>query len=160
MREVQALVSPSSKKRRAEDTAKHISKKKKKTKKIHLVIPTECSEEEAILETPITSKPLSLEKTIVVTPEVSVSNSFHEEAPTLDIIEHVSDTDANVNMGEGALNLDTPKSTQGTQAILSVENVSSTLVSLSPYIIPTTSTTDSPTFENIINHLFTTIFSS
>ncbi|CAH1448722.1 unnamed protein product [Lactuca virosa] len=49
-REVPALVSPLSKKRRAEDVAKHISKKKKRQRK--LVIQEASSEEEIVPETP------------------------------------------------------------------------------------------------------------
>lgn len=50
IREVHALVSPSSKKWRAEDVEKHISKKKIKKRK--LVIQEESSEGEKVLETP------------------------------------------------------------------------------------------------------------
>ncbi|CAH1412346.1 unnamed protein product [Lactuca virosa] len=55
IREVPIPVSPSSKKRRAEDLAKHISKKTKKKRK--LVIQEESSEEEIVPETPETILP-------------------------------------------------------------------------------------------------------
>ncbi|CAI9286378.1 unnamed protein product [Lactuca saligna] len=63
-------------------------------------------------------------------------------------------------MGEGDLSKETTQAQQGTPIAISVEPITSTFVSLRPYIIPTTSTTESPTFENIINQPFTSIFSS
>ncbi|CAI9261298.1 unnamed protein product [Lactuca saligna] len=163
MREVPAPVSPHSKKRRAEDMAKKISKKKKKTKKRQLVIPTESSKEEEGLETPELEpiiEPTFPEKIVVIQPEVSSTKSSHDDVRTLDINANVSDTGVNVIMGEGDLSKETTQPPQGTPITISVEPITSTFVSLPPYIIPTTSTTDSPTFQNIIDQPFTSIFSS
>ena len=63
-------------------------------------------------------------------------------------------------MGEGELNQDAPKSTQGTHVILPIDPVTSATVSLSPYIIPNPSITSSLTFTQILNQPFTTLFSS
>ncbi|CAI9283580.1 unnamed protein product [Lactuca saligna] len=77
--EVQALVSPTSKKRRATDMDKHISKKIKKRK-----------------------------LTPVIPPEVSLTKSFHEEVRASGILTHISDTDVNVTMGERDSNKEHP----------------------------------------------------
>ncbi|CAI9290482.1 unnamed protein product [Lactuca saligna] len=149
-------------KRRAEDMAKHLSKKKK-TKKRKFVILTESSEDEEVIETPEATpiiEPSSPKKTTVIPLGVSSAKSFHEEARTSDIPTHISDTDVNVTMGEGDLHKEAPKSVHGTPVILPIETITSTSISLPPHIIPNTSSTDSPTFENIINQPFTTIFSS
>ncbi|CAI9286329.1 unnamed protein product [Lactuca saligna] len=115
VREVPVPVSPSSKKRRTEDLAKRISKKKKKIKTQQLVIPTESSEEEEMPETPkatLITETSSPKKTTIIPPKVSSAKPFHEEARTSDITIYVSDTNVNVNMGEGDLNKEAPKFTQ------------------------------------------------
>ncbi|CAI9274653.1 unnamed protein product [Lactuca saligna] len=143
--------------------AKRISKKTKKIKKRQLVIPMQSSEEEEVPKTPKATpiiEPSSPEKTTVIPPEDSSAKSFHEEVRTSYITTRVSETDVNVNMGEGDLHQEEPKSSQGTPVVLPIKTVSSAFVSLPPYIIPTTSTTESPTFENIINQPFTSILSS
>ena len=148
MREVQALVSPSSKKHQDEDMEKRISKKKK-TRKRQLVIPNQSSEEEAMHESPEpipTIEPSSHVKTVIKPSNVSSAKSLHEEVRTLDIPTNVSNTDVNVSMGEGYLNQKAPKSTQGTIVILPIENVTTPLVSLPPYIIPIPFVTSPPTF--------------
>ncbi|CAH1446567.1 unnamed protein product [Lactuca virosa] len=80
IREVPAHVSPSSKKRIAEDMAKQISKKTKKRK---LVLQHPSSEdEEEVPETPefeLSTKVSSPEKTQVIPPEVSSTESVLEE---------------------------------------------------------------------------------
>ncbi|CAI9297144.1 unnamed protein product [Lactuca saligna] len=110
MREVPSPVSPHSKKRRVEDMAKKISKKKKKTKKRWLVIPTESSEAEQLPRTP-EPKPIiqhtSPEKTVVIPPKVSTTKSSYKEVQTSDITANVYDTGANVIMGEGDLTKET-----------------------------------------------------
>ncbi|CAI9270043.1 unnamed protein product [Lactuca saligna] len=63
-------------------------------------------------------------------------------------------------MGEGDISKESTQAPQGTPIVISVEPITNTFVSLPPYIIPTTSTTESPTFENIVNQPFTSIFSS
>ncbi|CAI9280471.1 unnamed protein product [Lactuca saligna] len=152
-----APVSPSSKKRRTADMAKHISKKKKKSK---MIISSESTtdEDETIPETPeanlqkYTSTP---SQTAVIPPEGSVAKSLSEEARTSDILVNVSHTDTNVIMGE----YDSKKDDQGKPSTITSE----TFISFPPQITPIiliTSTTDSPTFENIIKHPITSLFSS
>ncbi|CAI9287135.1 unnamed protein product [Lactuca saligna] len=131
IREVQAPVSPSSKKRIATDMAKKISMKIKRRK-------------------------LVLQKTSVIPPEVSLTKSSHEEVRISDIITHVSDTDVNVTMGEGDSTKQPPMITQG---IIETSSVN-TLVSVPPFIIPTIPVSSSPTFDHIINQPITSLFSS
>ncbi|CAI9282874.1 unnamed protein product [Lactuca saligna] len=155
IREVPTPVSLSLKKRKAEDMAKHLSKKKKK-KSRNLVITNESTEEdERIPETPNLDliKELSTpEQTSIIPPEVSNVKSSNEATRTLDITVHVSNMDTNVNMGEE----DPKDDIQGNPISTTFE----TFVSLPPQISTVTSTTDSPTFEHIINQPFTSIFSS
>lgn len=42
-------------------------------------------------------------QTTTIPPKVSTTESFHEEVLTSNITAHISDTDANVNIGEGVL---------------------------------------------------------
>ena len=136
--------------------AKHISQKNKKKKTRKLVISNESTEDdEWIPETPeanLNTECSNPEQTIVIPPEASVSKSSHEEARTIDVPVNVSNTDTNVTMGEGDSKIDN----QGNPDTIITE----TFVSLPPQIIPITSTIDSPTFENIINQPFTSIFCS
>ncbi|CAI9263901.1 unnamed protein product [Lactuca saligna] len=155
IREVPVLVSTSLKKCKAADMAKHLSKKKKK-KSRKLVTTNESTEEdERIPKTPDLDliKALSTpEQTSVIPPEDLNVKSSNEATRTLDIPVHVSNTDTNVNMGEAG-----PKDDiQGNP----ISTNSETFVSLPPQITLVTSTTDSPTFINIINQPFTSIFSS
>ncbi|CAI9281897.1 unnamed protein product [Lactuca saligna] len=116
MRQVPTPVSPHSKKRRAVDMAKKILKKKKKMKKKQLVIPMKSSEEEQVPETPEPKpiiQPTSPEKIVVIIPEVSSTKSYYEEVRTSDITVNVSDTVANVIMGEGDLTKETTQPPQG-----------------------------------------------
>ncbi|CAI9285071.1 unnamed protein product [Lactuca saligna] len=92
--------------------AKRTSKKKKKSKTRKLVIPTESSEAEAVIETTTSPKISSPEKTIVIPPDVSTTKSLHEEVRTSDIPTNVSNTDVNVTMGEGDLSKDTSQAQQ------------------------------------------------
>ncbi|CAI9278061.1 unnamed protein product [Lactuca saligna] len=110
MHEVLAPVSPHSKKRRAEDMANKISKKKKKTKMRKLVIPMESSEVEQVPKTPEHDpliQPTSPEKTVFIPPEVLSTKLSHEEVRTSYITANVSHTGANVNMGKGDLTKET-----------------------------------------------------
>ncbi|CAI9279283.1 unnamed protein product [Lactuca saligna] len=116
IRGVPASVSPGSKKRVAEDMAKQLSQpKKKKLKKTRkLVLSTESTDEderipETLEFTPIVTSSIP-ETNVIKTPEVSIAKSIFEEVRTSGIPSHVSDTDANVNMGEGG-------SKDGTQGI-------------------------------------------
>ncbi|CAI9287134.1 unnamed protein product [Lactuca saligna] len=146
--EVPVPVSPLSKKRRDEDIAKCLSKKKK-TKTRKLVIQDESFGDKVILEAPeitLTKEISYPENTIVIPPEDSIAKSFNEEVRTSEISTNISNMDVNVNMGEGDLNQEAPKSTHGTPVILPIDNVTSTIVSLPPYIIPNTSITSSHTF--------------
>lgn len=92
------------------------------------------------------------EQTTIIPPEISIPKSSHEEARTSDIPVNVSNMSTNVTMGEG----DSKKDEQGNPDSVILE----TLVSLPPQITPITSTIYSPTFQNIINQPFTSIFSS
>ncbi|CAI9287443.1 unnamed protein product [Lactuca saligna] len=106
-RVIPAPDSPPSKKRSAADMAKHISKKKKK-KKSKMIISSESTtdEDETIQETlqanlnKETSTPAQI---VVIPPEDSVAKSVFEEARTSNILVNVTNIDANVIMGEDAL---------------------------------------------------------
>ncbi|CAI9294018.1 unnamed protein product [Lactuca saligna] len=148
--ELPASVSPLSKKQRTEDMTKHITQRKnKKTRK--LVISKKSTEDkEEVPETPeanLNQEISSPEKTIAIPPEVLVAKSVPEEVRTSDITVNVSNTDANDTMGEGDLKTEA----QGNP---------NTIVSLSLYNLPNPSSTHSPTFYNILNQPFTTLFSS
>ncbi|CAI9261149.1 unnamed protein product [Lactuca saligna] len=83
-REVPVPVSPASKKRVAEDMAKHLShSKKKKTKKARKIVSSSESteEDERVPETPETTILTSSipETTVIFTPEVSIAKSIFEE---------------------------------------------------------------------------------
>ncbi|CAI9276555.1 unnamed protein product [Lactuca saligna] len=102
--EIPKPASPSSKKQRAIDMAKQISKKKKKSK---MIISSESTadEDETIPETPksdIYKKSSTPAPEDVIPPNDSVAKSVSEEARTSDILVNVSNTDANVIMGEDA----------------------------------------------------------
>ncbi|CAI9269066.1 unnamed protein product [Lactuca saligna] len=148
--DVPAPISPGSKKRLAEDIAKHLSQlKKKKLKKTRkLVLSTKSTDEdERIPETPeftpiVTSS--IPETNVIKTPEVSIAKSIFEEVRTSGILAHISDTDANVNMGEGG----------------SKDAAQGPIILTPTSTIPLTSTTVSPTFEHILNQPFTSIFPS
>ncbi|CAI9283832.1 unnamed protein product [Lactuca saligna] len=104
--EIPAPASPSSTKQRATDMAKHISKKKKK-KKRKMIICSESTadEDETIPETPkadLHKESSTPAPTDVIPPEESVAKSVFEEARTSDILVNVSNSDANVIMGEDA----------------------------------------------------------
>ncbi|CAI9260639.1 unnamed protein product [Lactuca saligna] len=133
-REIPTPASPSSKKRRATDMAKHISKKKKKKSKMIISSESTTDEDETIPETPevdLHKQSSTPAQTDVIPPEDSVAKSVSEEARNPDIL--VNDV------------------------------ISEIVVSFPPQltpIVPTTSTTDSPTFENIIKQPITSLFSS
>ncbi|CAI9283920.1 unnamed protein product [Lactuca saligna] len=130
-RDIPAPTSPSSKKRRETDMAKHISKKKKKSRKDSSHIAS----------------------TDVIPPEVSVAKTDSVEARTFDIFVNISDMDANVKMGEGASHT----GDKGKPSDVTPDNIVSLPPQLTP-VIPTTSTADSPTFENIIKKPITSLF--
>ncbi|CAI9270220.1 unnamed protein product [Lactuca saligna] len=156
IREVSTPVSPVSKKRRAEDVAKHLSQTKKKKKTRKLFISTKSTDEdERIPETPEFTHLVqnsTPEKTDVIPPEVSIAKSIFKEVRTSGIPAHISNTDANVDMGKGG----SKHEDQGHV----ISTPFKTSVSVTPSTIPITSTTDSPTFEQIINQPITSIFSS
>ncbi|CAI9269923.1 unnamed protein product [Lactuca saligna] len=111
-REIPTPVSPSSKKRTAVDMAKHISKKKKKISKMIIYSESTDDKDERIRETlkaNLQKDTSTRSQTAVIPPEDSVSKSFSEEARTFDILVYVSNTDANVLMGED----DSKKAEQG-----------------------------------------------
>ncbi|CAI9277771.1 unnamed protein product [Lactuca saligna] len=138
--------------------AKHMSKKKKKKTRT-MIISTESidDEDERIPETPEANlqKDTSTPQITVIPPEDSVAKSFTKEARTSNILAHVSNMHVNVIMGQD----DSNKDEQGKPSNVTSE----TFVFFPPQItpvIPITSTTDSPTFENVIKHPFTSLFSS
>ncbi|CAI9286562.1 unnamed protein product [Lactuca saligna] len=103
-RDILAPASPSSKKRRATDMAKHISKKKKKS---WVIISSESTadENETIPETPkadLQKDSSHIASTDVIPPEISVAKIVSVEARTSDIFVNISNMDANVTMGEDA----------------------------------------------------------
>lgn len=156
IRDIPVPVSPSSKKRATEDMAKHLAKGKKMRKTRKIVLSTESTkEDERIPETPefnslISSTP---EQTIIIPPKVSIAKSILEEVRTSDITAHVSDTDANVNMGEGG----SKDANQGPF----ISTPFKSLVSVTPTsTIPISSTTISPTFKYILNQPITSMLSS
>ncbi|CAI9283413.1 unnamed protein product [Lactuca saligna] len=115
-------------------------------------------EDETIPETPeanLQKDTFTPSQTTVVPPEDSIAKSLSEEARTSDILVNVSNTDANVIMGEDA----SKKEDQGKPSIVTLETFVSFPPKITP-VIPTTSTTDSPTFKNIIKHPITSLFSS
>ncbi|CAI9302351.1 unnamed protein product [Lactuca saligna] len=128
-----------------------------KKKKSTMIISSESTNEadETILETlkaNIQKDTSTPSQTVVIPLEESVDKSFYDEARTSDILVNVSITDANVIMGED----DSKKDDQGKP----LTNTSETFVSFLPQItpaIPITSTTDSPTFKNLIKHPFTSL---
>ncbi|CAI9292742.1 unnamed protein product [Lactuca saligna] len=96
-REIPAPASPSSKKRRETDMAKHISKKKTKGR-VFISSKSIADETETIPETP----GADLQKDIVIPLEVSIAKTVSVEAQTSDIIVNISNMDASVTMGEDA----------------------------------------------------------
>ncbi|CAI9290462.1 unnamed protein product [Lactuca saligna] len=156
-REIPVPDSPCSKKRRATDMAKHISKKKKKSRVI-ISSNSTADENETIPETPeadLQNDSSHLESTDVMPPEASVAKTVSVEARTSDIFVNISHIDENVTLGEDALHTgDKGKPSDVTPYI-----IVSLPAQLTP-IIPTTSTTDSPTFENIIKQPITSLFCS
>ncbi|CAI9269825.1 unnamed protein product [Lactuca saligna] len=145
-REVHVSVSPASKKRAAEDMAKHLSQPtKKKTKKARkIVLSNESTEEdERVPDTPEVTSILTSsipETTVIFTPEVSIAKSLVEEVRTSGLGENVSKDAA-----QGSF-ISTPFET-----FVSVPPTST---------IPPTSTTISPTFEHMLNQPITSMFSS
>lgn len=143
IREVPIPVSLGSKKRAAEDMAKHLAQGKKRRKTRKIVLSTESAEEdERIPETPEFTSILTSsipETAVIITPEVSITKSILEEVRTSDITAHVSDTDANVNMGEGG----SKDTDQGPFIYIPFESLVSVT---STSTIPIPSTTISPTF--------------
>ncbi|CAI9277757.1 unnamed protein product [Lactuca saligna] len=149
-REITAHVSPSSKKRRETDMAKHISKKKKK---VIVVISSESTadEIETIPETP----EADLQKDDLIPPEVSIAKTVSVEAQTSDIIVNISNMDASVTMGEDASHVADKSNSSDVTPVTTVSFSSQVTL-----IIPTTSTTESPSFATIIQQPFTSMFSS
>ncbi|CAI9265949.1 unnamed protein product [Lactuca saligna] len=83
--------------------AKHISKKKKTTSM--MIISTESTDEEdewilETLEANVQKDTSTPSQTTIIPPKDSVAKSFAEEARTSDILAYVSNTDANVIIGE------------------------------------------------------------
>ncbi|CAI9295153.1 unnamed protein product [Lactuca saligna] len=149
-REIPTHASPSSKKRRETDMAKHISKKKTNGR-VFMSSESTVDETEIIPETP----EADLQKDIRIPPEVSIAKTVSVEAQTYDIIVNISNMDTSVTMGEDASHVE--------EKGKSSDAIPVTTVSFSSHVtpkIPTTSTTDSPTFATIIQQPFTSLFCS
>ncbi|CAI9277866.1 unnamed protein product [Lactuca saligna] len=110
IREIPAPVSPLSKKRRAHDVAKHITKKRNKRK---LVIRDDSPENDGVPDTPmasssatVTSTPIislvshvsTISTTTTIPIEIYVTKSYNEEVPISNITANVFDTGENVTM--------------------------------------------------------------
>lgn len=130
--------------------AKHLSKKKKKTRKMEISTESTDDDNERILETPeanLNTDSSIPEQTIVIAPEVSITKSVSEEVQTSDININISNAGINVSMGVD----NSKKEAKGN---------TDSFISLPPQITPRTSTTDSSIFENILNRPITSIFTS
>ncbi|CAI9271738.1 unnamed protein product [Lactuca saligna] len=144
IREVPVPVSPSSKKRWAENMAKHLQQKKSRKLQKLILGNISTDEEEVIPDTP---------------EAILVSENLKDD----DINVNISNTDTNVIMGSDNAKpddsenakIESPKTAKGDDQGIVIPT-SEIIVSLPPI----TSNTDSPTFENIINTAFTSLFSS
>ncbi|CAI9277071.1 unnamed protein product [Lactuca saligna] len=155
-REIPAPGSPSSKKRMVADMAKNISKKKKR--KLILFSDSIADEIEVIPETAeavLINGSSKADTLVTQPPEVSIAKTVTVEARTSEIPVNISDVDTNVIMGDDTSN----NAAKGNTSNVVSESLISSPSQITP-IIPTTSTTDSPTFTHIISHPFTTLFSS
>ncbi|CAI9290611.1 unnamed protein product [Lactuca saligna] len=89
-----------------------------------------------------------------ITPlEVVITKSVTEEVPISNIIANICNAGAHISMSVVSLS-------QGIHVIVSSKSISTTSVSLPPFIIPIVPTSSSPTFTQILNQPFTTLFSS
>ncbi|CAI9268433.1 unnamed protein product [Lactuca saligna] len=148
--EIPAAASPPYKKRRATETAKHISKKKKNGRVI-------ISSESTTDETEIIPETLKADhqKDNVIPPKVSIAKTVSVEAQTSDIFVNISNMDASITMGEDASHV----TVKGKSSDVTPDTTVSFSSLVTPIIL-TTSTTDSPTFANIIQQPFTSLFFS
>ncbi|CAI9282452.1 unnamed protein product [Lactuca saligna] len=154
--EVPAPASPSSKKRIVADMAKQISKNNKR--RVILTSESTADEGETILETPeadLIKDSSQLDTSVSTPPKVLIAKIVTVEARTSDISVNISDMDTNVIMGED----DSNKAAKGNLSSVVSYSFISLPQQITP-IVPITSTTDSPTFANIISQPFTTLFSS
>ncbi|CAI9296672.1 unnamed protein product [Lactuca saligna] len=155
-REVPGPASPFSKKRIVADITKQISQKKQR--RVILSSESTAYEGEIIPETSeeaLIKDSSKLDTSVSTPPEASIAKIVTVEARTSDIPVNISEMDTNVIMGDD----DSNKAAKGNP--LSV--VSDSSISLPPQItliVPITSTTDSPTFANILSQPFTTLFPS
>ncbi|CAI9299159.1 unnamed protein product [Lactuca saligna] len=155
-RDIPAPAFPSSKKRLAANMAKQLSKKKKQI--VILTSESAADEGETILETPeadLLEDSSHVDTFVITPPEVSLAKTVIVEAQTSDIPVNIYDMDTNFIMGEDESN----KETKGNHSNVVPDSFISLPSHITP-IIPTTSTTDSPTFANIISQPFTTLFPS
>lgn len=139
---------------------KHIIEKRKKRK---LVVREESSDSGIIPETPLGSNSLKLSQPLILTNvslptttvplKIVVTKPVSEEVPISTIVANVSDTGAHV-----CVSVD--PSSQGIPTISSSEHISSTFVSLPPFIQHISTTTTSPTFDQELKQPITKIFQS
>ncbi|CAI9273886.1 unnamed protein product [Lactuca saligna] len=142
IREVLVHVSLSSKKRKAEDMAKHISKKQKK-KLRKLVINDESTEEEVAKDPPVTTfQDTSNMEMLVLSSQISQPEPLIVSLPLV----------TNVKTSQP----------QGTPIIVSFLFETSTIDILTklPPFVTTSLDTNTPTFDNILNQPITSLFSS
>ncbi|CAI9295064.1 unnamed protein product [Lactuca saligna] len=142
IREVPVPVSPSSKKRRAEDVAKHISMKSKKRK---LIIHEDSMEDVEVPETPMGDVSFKNKSPIKSNlKEIVISNNSVETS--------IVDTTTIV----GVSNTENPASTQGIFEIVVITNN----ISLPPFVTIVPTTSHSPTFDFVISQPITSLFPS
>ena len=149
-----------SKKRRAQDVAKHITKKLYKKRK--MIIRNESSEDEVVPETPLVSTSPMVNISLPITSQISTTTtiplevvttkSVHEEVPTSDMVVNVSDTGAPITSVETIMPINL-----STSLPISSENLST---SLPPFILPNTNITTSSIFDHPLQNPFTTLFPS
>ncbi|XP_052619606.1 uncharacterized protein LOC128125976 [Lactuca sativa] len=161
--DVPAPVSPGSKRKRAQDVAKHMQQTLSKKRK--LIICNESSDEEVVPETPpvsvvvtVSLPPVSIPITSQISTttsiplEVVTTKSVSKEVPTSDMVVNVSDTGAPITSVETTLPINLSASLP-----ISSENIST---SLPPFSLPTTTITTSSIFDHPLQHPFTTLFPS
>ncbi|CAI9302475.1 unnamed protein product [Lactuca saligna] len=155
-REVPAPASLTSKKRIATDMEKQISQKKRR--RVILSSESTADEGEIIPETlkaTLIKDSSQLDTSVSTPPEALFAKTVSVEARTSDIPVNISDMDTNVIMGED----DSNKAAKGNPSSVVSDSFISLPTQITP-IVPITSTTDSPTFGNIISQPFTSFFSS
>ncbi|CAI9296059.1 unnamed protein product [Lactuca saligna] len=155
-REVTAPVPPSTKKRMAADMARRLSQKKRR--KLIISSDSTADDTEVIPETPEATLIIDSSKadaSVTQPSEVLIAKTIPVEDRTSNITVNISDMGKNFIIGVDIVKTEA----QGITSTIVSDYFISLPSQITP-IIPTTSTTDSPTFTHIISHPFTTLFSS